>query len=89
MNQQYFRFEPELKASRLTINRGSIGNWEYEIYTNFQNQSVMGWRFNAGMSANILFDKKALHPLELPWLWVQALEEVDSAMCRHWQSRHC
>jgi len=87
MNQRYFKFEPELKDSRLTINRGSIGNWEYEIVTNFKKQDVLGWCYS-DLSGCILFDEKAQHPLELPWLWIKALEEVDNAMCRHWQSRH-
>ncbi len=87
MKQQYFKFEPEFKNNQLTINRGSVGNWDYEIITNFKKQDVLGWCYS-DLSANILFDEKAKTPLELPWLWVQALEEVDAAMCRHWQSRH-
>lgn len=87
MNQQYFTFDAVFKNNRLTINRGSVGNWDYEIYTDFKKQTVLGW-CSSDMSGCILFDEKAKTSLELPWLWVKALEEVDNAMCRHWRSRH-
>ena len=88
MNGEYFKNEYHLTKENLIYLYGTIDRWDYIIESDFKAKRVIAWVCSD--SAHVIhYDEKAKHWLEVPLLWLEALNKLDLLMCDYWRDLAC